>query len=194
MTSSSTPRSNRHTGTKPAPSRFKARLRRPAKPDGDAAWAFVVLPREASDTLPRRGRTSIEGTLDGHAFQATLEPDGQLSHWLRVNAALLDAAGVAIGDDVTLEIRPVAREPEPELPSDLRAALAAAPEARVAWEATTTLARVDWIHWITTAKQARTRAQRIANACDMLAAGKRRVCCFDPSGFYSKAFAAPEEA
>jgi hypothetical protein len=154
----------------------------------------VVLPREASDTLPRRGRTSIEGTLDGHAFQATLEPDGQLSHWLRVDEALLDAAGVAIGNDVTLEIRPVAREPEPELPSDLRAALAAAPEAQAAWEATTTLARVDWIHWITSARQARTRAQRIANACDMLASGKRRVCCFDPSGFYSKAFAAPEEA
>lgn len=191
MAISSKPRSSRHTD---ATSRFKAKLRRPAKPDGDAPWAFVVLPKEASDTLPRRGRTSIEGTLDGHAFQATLEPDGQLSHWLRVDAALLDAAGVAIGDDVTLEIRPVAREPEPELPPDLRAALAAAPEARVAWEATTTLARVDWIHWITTAKQARTRAQRIANACDMLAAGKRRVCCFDPSGFYSKAFAAPEEA
>jgi len=190
MTRSSTPRSSRHTAT----SRFGARLRRPARPDGDAPWAFVILPKVASDTLPRRGRTSIEGTLDGHAFRATLEPDGQLSHWLRVDEALLDAAGVAIGDDVTLEIRPVAREPEPELPSDLRAALAAAPTAQAAWEATTTLARVDWIHWITSARQARTRAQRIANACDMLAAGKRRVCCFDPSGFYSKAFAAPEEA
>jgi hypothetical protein len=28
----------------------------------------------------------------------------------------------------------------------------------------------------------------------MLAAGKRRVCCFDPSGYYSKALAAPEAA
>ena len=194
MTRSSTSGSSRHAGTEPATSRFKARLRRPAKPDGDAPWAFVVLPREASDTLPRRGRTSIEGTLEGHGFRATLEPDGQLSHWLRVDKALLDDAGVAIGDDVTLEIRPVAHEPEPGLPADLRAALAAAPDAQAAWKATTTIAQVDWIHWITSAKQARTRTQRIANACDMLAAGKRRVCCFDPSGFYSKAFAAPEEA
>ena len=190
MTPSSTPRSSRHTAT----SRFRATLRRPARPDGDAPWAFVVLPREASDTLPRRGRTSIEGTLDGHAFQATLEPDGQLSHWLRVDKVLLDAAGVAIGDEVTLEIHPMAQEPEPELPPDLHAALAAAPAALAAWHDTTTLARVDWVHWIASAKQAKTRAQRIANACDMLAAGKRRVCCFDPSGFYSKAFAAPEEA
>ena len=86
----------------------------------------------------------------------------------------------------------MAREPEPEVPEDLREALQAAPEARAVWEATTTLARVDWIHWITTAKQAKTRAKRIDDACDMLASGKKRVCCFDPSGFYSKAIRAPE--
>jgi hypothetical protein len=28
----------------------------------------------------------------------------------------------------------------------------------------------------------------------MLASGKGRVCCFDPSGFYSKAFSAPKAA
>ena len=28
----------------------------------------------------------------------------------------------------------------------------------------------------------------------MLAEGKRRVCCFDPSGYYSKAFKVPEAA
>jgi uncharacterized protein YdeI (YjbR/CyaY-like superfamily) len=66
-----------------------------------------------------------------------------------------------------------------------------APESRATWDATTTLARVDWIHWIVSAKQSKTRAKRIADACDMLASGKKRVCCFDPSGFYSKAFCAP---
>ena len=31
-------------------------------------------------------------------------------------------------------------------------------------------ARRDWIHWVTSAKQAETRARRIKNACSMLAA------------------------
>jgi hypothetical protein len=53
---------------------------------------------------------------------------------------------------------------------------------------------VDWIHWIESAKQAKTRAKRVRTACEMLAAGKKRVCCFDPSGYYSKAFRAPEAA
>jgi hypothetical protein len=63
-------------------SQFKARLLRPAKPGKDQSWAFLILPKAASDTLPRRGMTTVEGTLNGHPFQATLEPDGQLSHWL----------------------------------------------------------------------------------------------------------------
>jgi hypothetical protein len=55
-------------------------------------------------------------------------------------------------------------------------------------------ARRDWIFWISTAKQAETRVRRIANACDMLAKGKRRVCCFDRSGYYSKGLSAPTAA
>ncbi|MCW0368614.1 hypothetical protein NB699_003597 [Xanthomonas sacchari] len=54
------------------------------------------------------------------------------------------------------------------------------------------MARRDWIFWIGAGKQAQTRVKRIASTCDMLAAGKRRVCCFDRSGMYSKAFAAPQ--
>ncbi|UGB37191.1 YdeI/OmpD-associated family protein [Frateuria soli] len=174
-------------------SRFEAKLLRPAQPR-DASWAFVVLPEDVSARFPRRGRTSAEGTINGQPFQAMLEPDGRLSHWFKVDAALCEAAGATVGDSVALEIAPVAREPEPELPPDLRQALDGAPGALATWEATTTLARVDWIHWMTSARQTATRAKRIADACDMLASGKRRVCCFDPSGHYSKAFAAPEPA
>jgi uncharacterized protein YdeI (YjbR/CyaY-like superfamily) len=86
------------------------------------------------------------------------------------------------------------KEPEPDLPADFQEALTAAPEARKDWNETTTLARLDWIHWITSAKQLKTRAKRIGDACDMLASGKKQVCCFDQSGYYSKAFRAPEAA
>src|SRR5699024_740838 len=121
----------------------------------------------------------------GHAFRATLEPDGQLSHWLKVEKALRDVAGVGVGETVTLAVAPVKPEPEPTVPSDFRDALAAYPAARETWRATTTLARLDWIHWIESAKQVKTRERRVANACEKLAAGERRVCCFDQSGFYS---------
>lgn len=176
------------------PSHFNAPLRRPVKPGADPSWAFVVLPRQESEKLPRRGRTTVEGTLNGHPFEAMLEPDGQLSHWLKVSQSLRDAAGVNVGDLVTVQLSPIESEPEPDVPPDLQAALSGAPAARAVWEDTTTLARVDWVHWIVSAKQAKTRAKRVRDACDKLASGKKRVCCFDPSGFYSKALRAPEAA
>ena len=159
---------------------------------GDS-WTFLTLPKNASAKLPSRGMTAIEGTINGAPFQATLEPDGQKSHWLKVDRKLSEAAGAQAGDVITLEIAPAAEEPEPKVPADLRKALAvAAPRARALWSDITPNARRDWIHWIISAKQPETRARRIKNACSMLAAGKRRVCCFDRSGFYSKSFSAPK--
>jgi len=175
--------------------RFKAKLFRPAESAKDGAWTFLTLPRNASAKLPSRGMTAIEGTINGFPFQAMLEPDGQKSHWLKVDRKLREAAGADAGDIVTLEIAPAAEEPEPAVPADLRKALAtAAPKARALWTDITRNARRDWIHWITSAKQPETRTRRIKNACSMLAAGKRRVCCFDRSGFYSKSLSAPKPA
>lgn len=173
---------------------FKTKLLRPAKPGNDGSWAFLVLPKTASNQLPRRGRTTVTGTLNGYPFQATLEPDGQLSHWLKVSEQLREAAGAAIGDIVTVQISPAEPEPEPQLPDDLQQALVASPAAKAVWDDTTTIARLDWIHWIESAKQAKTRQRRVDNACEMLASGKRRVCCFDQSGYYSKSLSAPQAA
>jgi Bacteriocin-protection, YdeI or OmpD-Associated/Domain of unknown function (DUF1905) len=175
--------------------RFKAKLFRPAESEKAGSWTFLVLPKNASAKLPSRGMTPIEGTINGFPFQATLEPDGQKSHWLKVERKLSEATGAHAGDVVALEIAPATEKPEPAVPADLRKALAAAaPKARALFSEITPIARRDWIHWITSAKQVETRTRRIKNACSMLAAGKRRPCCFDRSGFYSKSLSAPKAA
>ena len=173
-------------------SKFNARLLRPEESGDSNSWAFVVLPKEASAKLPRRGRISIDGTINGQEFKALLEPDGQKSHWLKLDKKLLKYSGASLGELAQFEIMAAEQEPDPKVPADLAKALQASPEAHATWDATTTVARLDWIHWVTSAKQAKTRAKRISDACDMLASGKKRVCCFDPSGFYSKAFSAPK--
>jgi hypothetical protein len=175
--------------------RFRAKLLRPVESEKGGSWSFLILPKNASAKLPSRSVTAIEGSINGVAFQAVVEPDGQKSHWLRVDRKLSKAAGADAGDVVALEIAPAAKEPEPEVPGDLRKALGTAnPKARELWLDITTNARRDWIHWINSAKQEETRTRRIKNACSMLAAGKRRVCCFDRSGFYSKSLSAPKAA
>jgi hypothetical protein len=175
--------------------RFKAKLLRPAESEKDGSWTFLILPKASSAKLPSRGMTAIEGTLNGFRFQATLEPDGRKSHWLKVDRKLRERASAEPGDDVTLEIAPAAEEPEVSVPADLKKALAAAaPKVRALWSDITPVARRDWIHWITSAKQPETRVRRIKNACSMLGSGKRRPCCFDRSGFYSKSLSAPKAA
>jgi translation initiation factor IF-1 len=179
----------------PSKIRFKATLLRPAASENAGSWTFLILPKSASAKLPSRSMTAIEGTINGHPFRATLEPDGQKSHWLKVNSKMREAARAEPGDVVTLEITPAEEEPEARVPVDLRKALAAAaPRARALWSEITPIARRDWIQWITSAKQQETRTRRVKNACSMLAAGKRRVCCFDRSGFYSNSLSAPKAA
>jgi Bacteriocin-protection, YdeI or OmpD-Associated/Domain of unknown function (DUF1905) len=172
--------------------RFSATLFRPVATAKAVAWTFLTLPKEASAKLPSRGMTSVEGTFNGLAYRGTLEPDGQGGHWLKVDRKLREAAGAEPGDVVSLEIAPVAEEPEPRVPADLRKALAAAhPKARAVWSDITPVARRDWIQWIESAKREATRLKRIESACEMLAKGKRRPCCFDRSGMYSKSLSCP---
>jgi hypothetical protein len=44
---------------------FETQLLCPAKPGADGSWAFLILPRAESDKLPRRGRTTVEGAVNG---------------------------------------------------------------------------------------------------------------------------------
>src|SRR5882762_8762830 len=158
--------------------RFSARLLRPKATEKIGSWTFLTLPKKVSAKLPSRGMTMVEGTINAVPFRAALEPNGKGSHWLRVNKTMHDAAGADVGDTVTVEITRAGEEPEIRVPMDLRKALAAAPLAHASWTDITPMARRDWIFSISTARQTETRRRRIEKACDMLASGKRRLCCF----------------
>jgi len=174
-----------------SPTRFKAELCRPAE-GGD--WTFLRLPQEASNEMPTRNMVSVEGTINGFPFAATLQPDSEGGHWIKVEPAWSKGAKARPGDNVELEISLAKVEPEPDVPDDLRVALSASPAALAVWKDTTPIARRDWITWMSQVKRAETRVIRIEKMIDMLSNGKRRVCCFDRSGMASKAFCCPVAA
>ncbi len=82
--------------SKPAAIRCKATLLEPAAPAG-ADWLLLSLPAAASAKLPSRSMVSVTGMVAGHRLQTTLQPDGQGGHWLKVDKALRQAAGVSAG-------------------------------------------------------------------------------------------------
>jgi hypothetical protein len=166
--------------------RFRAKLLQPEATETAGSWTVLTLPKNASGKL--RDITMVEGTINGFPFRVALEAKGKGSHQLRVNKAMQNAAGADAGDTVTVEITRAGDEPEIRVPTDLRQALAAAPRAQALWADITPMARRDWILWISSAKQLDTRRGRIEKACDMLASGKRRVCCFGGLRWFMKSF------
>jgi hypothetical protein len=139
---------------------------------------LVTLPESAEAKIPSGGKMAIEGTINFFPFQATLASDSKGGRHIKLNETLPSVARATVGETVTVEITRAGEEAETRVPTDLRKALSAIPAAQALWEDITPLARRDWIFWIITAKQEETRARRIEKACDKLASGERRVCCF----------------
>lgn len=65
-----------------------------------------------------------------------------------------------------------------QAPDDLQAAIRSDPAVLTLWQTLTPLGRNEFICWIEDAKQAATRARRIARSCEEMLEGKKRPCCW----------------
>ena len=149
------------------------------------SWTILKLPESASAKLPSRGMTMVQGTLNGVPFKAVLEPDGRYapgqrpSHWFAPDKKLLDDASAKAGDTVQVSLEPTKEWMEPEVPEDLKKALATSPQADALWKDITPMARWDWVRWIRAVKTPETRQKHIEVAMSKLNKGMRRPCCFN---------------
>jgi hypothetical protein len=141
---------------------------------------ILHLPEKASQKLPSRGQVAVKGTINGHGFQTVLEPDGYFGHWMRIGGELQHAAGLGAGDTAALAIESLKDWPEPTVPQDLEAALAAAPQKiQDLWQAITPMARWEWVRWVNATQNPDTRNRRVAVSISKMKSGKRRPCCFN---------------
>jgi hypothetical protein len=143
-------------------------------------WTVLRLPEKASRKLPSRGQVAVQGTINGHGFQAVLEPDGYLGHWMRIDTKLQQTAALSAGDTATLEIETLTDWPEPHVPQDLEAALAGAPvKIQDLWTGITPMARWEWVRWVNATPNPDTRKRRVEVSISKMKSGKRRPCCFN---------------
>lgn len=149
------------------------------------SWTILKLPESASAKLPSRGMVMVKGTINDIPFKALLEPDGvyapgkKPSHWFAPDKKLLDDANAKAGDTVEVSIEPTKEWIEPEVPEDLKNALATSQKAKELWKDITPSARWDWIRWIRAVKIPQTRQKHIEVALSKLNKGMRRPCCFN---------------
>jgi hypothetical protein len=154
-------------------------IRFEAQAQGAGGSTILRLPDDASAKLPSRGQIAVRGVMNGHAFQAVLEPDGQRGHWLKVDNKLRQALAVSEGDTVIIKVEPARDWPEPDIPEDFQTALAGAPDISGLWKSITPMARWEWVRWINATKNLQTRERRVDVGISKLRSGKRRPCCFD---------------
>lgn len=64
------------------------------------------------------------------------------------------------------------------MPPDFKQALRASPKALEIWEGISVKARNEWICWVITVKQEKTRTDHIKRASTELTKGKKRPCCW----------------
>lgn len=144
-------------------------------------WTILRLPKDASAKLPSRGLAMVKGTINGFEFQTALEPDGDGSHWFRVDNSILKGANTVVGDTVSVSVESTKEWIEPEVPADIQKALRSHLQAHDLWTKITPMARWEWIRWIRATNRDETRAKRIEVACSKLKSGMRRPCCFNSS-------------
>lgn len=133
--------------------------------------AVVVVPFDVQEVLGSK-RPPVRVTVNGYVFRTTIAPMGGRS-LLGLNREVRDAAGVAIGETVSVELE---RDDEPrvvEEPADFAALLADAPAARAAFDALSYTHRKEYVRWITEAKRDETRQRRLHRAIELLQAGTK---------------------
>ncbi len=135
----------------------------------DGRGAFIRIPLDVAQEFGVRGRLAVRGSLNGSPFRGSLSPYGGV-HYLGINRALRQAAGINIGDrvDVIFEL-----DIEPRqviVPDDFAEALRANPAAQFAWDRLSYSHRREYVAGIEDARKPETRLRRIAKAIAMLAA------------------------
>jgi uncharacterized protein YdeI (YjbR/CyaY-like superfamily) len=117
-------------------------------------------------------RAPVHGTVNGTPFRGRLSVYGGVTY-LGLRREIREAADIDVGDelDILLERDDVPREVV--VPEALRQALAAAPDARAAFDRLAFTHRREYAEWIAEARREDTRERRTAKAIEMLRAGTK---------------------
>ncbi len=130
----------------------------------------IPVPDEVIEALGSSKRPAVVVTVGGHAYRTTAVRMGG-RFLVPLSAENREAAGVAAGDEVTVEIEPDTAPREVTLPDDLAAAMDDA--VRATYDGLAFTHRKEWVRWVEEAKKPETRASRIEKTVAGLRAGQK---------------------
>jgi hypothetical protein len=153
------------------PKKFKATLDS-IGPGG--SWTRLEIPFDCEKAFGSKARIAVRGTLNGFAYRTSILPNGDGTHHMPLNKAILAGAKAEPGTRVDVSMEKDEESREVEAPADLVAALKKNRAAQKVWDAKTPTFRKEYVLWIEEAKAAETRARRIGATVEKVAEGKRK--------------------
>ena len=123
----------------------------------------IEVPDDVVAALDAGKRPAVRVTVNGHTWRSTVAVMGG-RNLVGVSAENRAAAGVSAGDVLDVELVLDTEKREVEVPADLAAALAAAPDAAAAFAALSYSNKSRHVLSVERAKTEETRARRIAKA------------------------------
>ena len=137
---------------------------------GERGGAWVLLPLEALEALGGGHRFRVTGSADGVPLESSTMSRGGGSVVVGLHKATRIAAGVDLGDSVTMRLRRDERPREVVVPEDLAAALSADRTAQEVYDRLAFTHRKEYVEWIESAKRPETRSRRVAQTIARLRA------------------------
>jgi bacteriocin resistance YdeI/OmpD-like protein/uncharacterized protein DUF1905 len=148
--------------------RFRATL----ESNGKTATGIRVPPEVVAALGPSR-KPAVRVTIAGHTYRSTIATRSGV-FLLGVSAENRQAAGVAAGDELDVELELDTEPREVTVPPDLAGALEGDAQASRFFDTLSHSQKQWYVLPIEQAKAAETRERRIAKAIDMLREGRKR--------------------
>ncbi len=143
------------------------------RPEGRGTSTFARCPIPITERFGARGQIPVVGTINGIPFRGMLMPWCDGTHFITVDQALREAAGVKTGDHVLVECEIDDKPRTVEIPVELAEAFSTDTDAKVVWKSLALSHRKEFVRWISEAKRPETRRIRSAKAVTMLRNGEK---------------------
>jgi hypothetical protein len=132
----------------------------------------IPVPDDVVEALGAGRRPAVHVSIGGHTYRSTVAARGG-RFMVPLSAENREAAGVAAGDEVDVDLDLDTEPREVAVPADLAEALARDDEARQVFEGLPYSHRLRWVLSIEDAKTEQTRQRRVVKAIEGLRAGGR---------------------
>ena len=140
---------------------------------GTGGRAVIAIPFDPDEAWGAKAEHPVGGTVNGRQIRGRITPD-RPGWTLALTPMWLRDAGVAVGDDVLVELIPEGPQ-RTDLADDVAAALEANSAAAAFFDTLAQFYRKAYLRWIdATTRRPELRAARIAEVVDLLAAGVKQ--------------------